>query len=204
VPQGWAVKGKGRSVQFIAKRLVRDDQPLSLGHAALLAVYLLVVAKKHVDQVDGASQISILTDRGWLSRDDQTDEIAVREQFFEWFDAALSHAYLSFADTGITEQEFDQAWQEFTATVKTLRKNYFEEFKNSWLSRAISDPSIKVPYRILPQDTTQKFGNRKVKFKFDTQSPTGTSGFPSFSPSASTSPSSSASPSSDGENETES
>jgi 20S proteasome alpha/beta subunit len=179
VASGHAVMGVGRVVRFVAERLYRPD--LSLYQTVLLAVHLLNIAKRYVADVEGTSHVLVLTDGGWLARE-RVDEVTAREQVFEWLDAALSHVYLSFADTSITKEQFEDTLEKFNTTIKTLRANHFEEFKDAHLKMAISDPSYAGdPYRTLPDDARSQFGPMAVHYHFE-ETPTGTSGWASPSP----------------------
>lgn len=140
VSSGRQVMGVGQYVRFVAERLYRND--LTLHEAMLVAVQLLVIAKKHVSDVEGTSHILILQNGGWLTRE-RIDEVEAREQFFEWLDAAWSHVYLTIADTGKTKAEFEQALEKFNETVRTLRDNYFEAFKDSHLGEVRALAAIK-------------------------------------------------------------
>lgn len=106
---------------------------------------------------------------------------------------------MAYADTSLTELEFDEKLVNFVTLTKSLRGQLSEEFKTLLLERGLNDPLAKDPYQKLPHNAQQRFGRTKVSYRWDGESPTGVSGYyslsvsPSSSPS--TSPSSSASPS---------
>lgn len=125
--------------------------------------------------VGGDSHILILRDDGWIQQE-RLNGTELSEWFFEEFDNALGKVYLAFADTSLTEREFEPHLDEFIATVKSLRSQLFEQAATTVLRQALSDPEFKDPIKRLPNATRRLFDNTAAKYYYDENAQGGASG----------------------------
>lgn len=174
VTNGHAVRGIGSVIGFVADRFYRPEMTLYQG--VLLSAHLLQLGNAHVDGVNGPSRVLVLTDGGWLLRE-RTDKVEKHESVFDQLDAALSYIYLPFADTSITQEEFDQRLTTLIDTIRKLRTNHFDEFRDAHLSMAINDPTYQGDaYQTLPNNTRTQIGFYSVGYEFE-HTPEGISGY---------------------------
>ena len=175
VTTGYAVRGIGSVIQFVADQFYRR---ISLYEGVLLSAHLLRLGIKYVDGVEGPSRVLVLTDGGWLVPE-PLDKIEQHEKVFRQFENALSSIYLPFGDTSIPKEVFDYSVDQFADTIKTLRANHFDEFKDAHLSMAIKLAEDGMyegdPYRTLPDNARTQVGYVGVTYKFE-ESPEGASG----------------------------
>jgi hypothetical protein len=139
--------------------------------------------------------ILILRSDGWMRRE-QLDQTELTESFFEKFDKASADALLSFADTSLTDEEFETKLRDFVQNVTALRGELVNQMATSVLAQVLNDPNFKDPLKRLPHATRRKFGKTAARYFYDEEGRSGYGGLSvSTSPSASVSPSTSFSPS---------
>jgi hypothetical protein len=125
---GYCTGGVGTYMaDFLAERMY--DITLSIQQCVILAAYILVQAKEHVDGCGGTSQIAILRENSPSGMVD-TDRIALITDNLKNADRNLGRLLLQSSDLDLSDAEFRKEATEAIDRLEIFRVEQRKEFKN--------------------------------------------------------------------------
>jgi hypothetical protein len=106
--------------KHLAARLYSEGMPV--GQALRACLYLLSIAKKTSNAVDGPSSLGILSNDGLQMQD--ADYIGEVENHLSELTAATDKGFVALPDLGMSAIEFEATLQEFAREAWAIRKKY--------------------------------------------------------------------------------
>jgi hypothetical protein len=117
-------KATDGSGYYHANRIMQEfyDPRMPLSQAALLAVYLLKVAKDNAPGVGGPSEILLLRDYGGWEKMHHA-HVEDIEKAFEHLESGLRGLILDYVDWGLRDEFFDKKLSDFSDKLRRYRKH---------------------------------------------------------------------------------
>lgn len=106
--------------KHLATRLYSERMPL--GQALRACLYLLSIAKKTSNAVDGPSSLGILSNNGLQM--EEADYISEVEDHLSELTSATDRVFVALPDLGMSAVEFEASLQDFLREVWAIRKKY--------------------------------------------------------------------------------